>query len=66
MDVEFSLQYESLLVHHLDRDEVEYELKIRNLPYTETETKAALMRRLKVKIKDDKIKVFKKTLIFIG
>lgn len=56
MDVEFDIQYKNLLVHHLEREEVEHELKIRDLPYTNTETRAALARRLKERIKCDKEK----------
>lgn len=54
MDVEFELLYQSLLVHHLDRPEIEYELKIRGLPFTGTEPRAALMRRLKEHLKIEK------------
>lgn len=54
MDVEFDMLYTNMAVHHLDREEIEYELKIRGLPFTETETRAALMRRLKEKLKTEK------------
>ncbi|XP_062714484.1 uncharacterized protein LOC134291138 [Aedes albopictus] len=54
MDVEFDLLYTGLSIHHLDREEIEYELKIRGLPFTETETRAALMRRLKDRLKEEK------------
>lgn len=57
MDVEFETLYAGLAIHHLDREEIEYELKIRGLPFTETETRAALMRRLKDQLKQDKGRV---------
>lgn len=56
MDVEFDIQYRNLLVHHLEREEIEHELTIRDLPFTNTETRAALARRLKERIKSEKEK----------
>lgn len=53
MDVEFDLLYLNLSLHHLEREELEYELLIRGLPFTTTETRAALMRRLKDHFKSD-------------
>lgn len=54
MDVEFDIQYKHLLVHYLVREELEYELAIRGIEYTDTETRATLARRLKGKIKTER------------
>ncbi|XP_055537618.1 uncharacterized protein LOC129725612 isoform X2 [Wyeomyia smithii] len=54
MDIEFDLQYKNLLVHHLEREEVEYELKIRGIEFTEQETRSTIARRLKERLKVEK------------
>ncbi|XP_058811291.1 uncharacterized protein LOC131676186 [Topomyia yanbarensis] len=54
MDVEFDILYKSLLVHHLERDEIAHELAIRGIEFTEAETRAALARRLREQIKTEK------------
>lgn len=54
MDIEFDIQYRNLLIHHLDREEVEYELKLRGIEFTDQETRSVLVRRLKEKLKTEK------------
>lgn len=54
MDVEFDIQYKNLLVHHLERDEIEHELEVRGLVFLDTETRATLTRRLRERIKTDR------------
>lgn len=45
MDIEFDIQYSSFFIHHLNRDQIEYELQI---SFLRTETKAAEMKRFKI------------------
>lgn len=45
MEIEFHLLYRSLMIHHLERTEIEYELKIRGIHYDEKESRADLRRR---------------------
>ncbi|XP_058468111.1 uncharacterized protein LOC131440655 [Malaya genurostris] len=55
MDVEFDMQYKNLLVHHLDKGEIEYELAIRGIEFQELETRAALSRRLREQLKTERV-----------
>ncbi|XP_055551429.1 uncharacterized protein LOC129733877 [Wyeomyia smithii] len=56
MDVEFDMQYKSLLVHHLNRDELEYELIVRGIDFTDNEARTVISRRLRNRIKADREK----------
>ncbi|XP_055612388.1 uncharacterized protein LOC129758792 [Uranotaenia lowii] len=51
MDSEIQNIYSNFLAHHLARNEMEYELTIRAVPFAEKESRAALLRRLKDRLK---------------
>lgn len=53
MDPDFQMQYSGLLVHHLERHELEYELSIRAVQYEAKDTQAALRRRLRDRLKEE-------------
>lgn len=54
MDLEIQTQYSSLLVHHLERQELEHELLIRAVQFEAKDTQAALRRRLRDRLKEEK------------
>ncbi|XP_058445453.1 uncharacterized protein LOC131426604 [Malaya genurostris] len=56
MDVELQLLYQGLLVHHLERDEIEYELAIRAVQFDHTVSESALRRRLRDRLREEKEK----------
>lgn len=51
MDLELQLQYKNLLVHHLERSEIEYELQVRAVQWETTESRSAIQRRLRDRLK---------------
>ncbi|XP_062701913.1 uncharacterized protein LOC109420663 [Aedes albopictus] len=52
MDSEMQVKYKTLLVHHLDKQEVEFELDVRAVPFEKTESVGVLRRRLREALKD--------------
>lgn len=56
MDFEFSHVYKNLLIHHLERSEIEHELTIRAVQFEATETRAAVQRRLRDRLKEEREK----------
>lgn len=56
MDLEFNHLYKNLLIHHLERSEIEYELTIRAVQFVETESRSAIQRRLRDRLKEEKEK----------
>ncbi|EAT34514.1 AAEL013259-PA [Aedes aegypti] len=56
MNAEFELKYQSMNVAHLLVDEVEYELKIRQVPFNVGDSRDVKRRRLRQKLKEQKEK----------
>lgn len=54
MDLEFELQYKRLMVHHLEKHEIEHELAIRAVQFEPIETRSAIQRRLRDRLKEEK------------
>ncbi|XP_062707838.1 uncharacterized protein LOC109422985 [Aedes albopictus] len=54
MDLEFEVQYKQLMVHHLERHEIEYELAIRAVQFEPSESRSAIQRRLRDRLKEEK------------
>lgn len=54
MDSEFQMKYRTLLVHHLEKEEIEFELDIRSVPYEKAENVGTLRRRLREVLKKEK------------
>lgn len=54
MDVELQLLYKNLLVHHLERQEIEYELQVRAVQFDKTDSRSALQRRLRDRLKEER------------
>lgn len=54
MDLEFQLQYKNLLVHHLEKEEIEHELAIRAVQFEKTESRSAIQRRLRDRLKEER------------
>ncbi|XP_062702894.1 uncharacterized protein LOC134285670 [Aedes albopictus] len=54
MDVEFEIQYKRLMVHHLEKHEIEHELAIRAVQFESTESRSAIQRRLRDRLKEEK------------
>lgn len=54
MDPDFQLQYSGLMVHHLERPEIEHELTIRAVQFEPKDSQAALRRRLRDRLKEEK------------
>lgn len=54
MDSEFEMKYRTLLVHHLEKEEVEFELDVRAVPFEKAENVGVLRRRLREALKRDK------------
>lgn len=54
MESEFQIKYQNLLVHHLEKEEVEFELDIRSVQFEKEETLSVLRRRLREKLKREK------------
>ncbi|XP_055610858.1 uncharacterized protein LOC129757606 [Uranotaenia lowii] len=54
MELEIQNLYQNMMVHHLDREEIVYELTIRAVEVADRDSKAALMRRLKDRLKTEK------------
>lgn len=56
MDSEIQIKYKSLLVHHLEKEEVEFELDVRAVAFEQTESVGVLRRRLRETLKQEKNK----------
>lgn len=54
MDLDFEVQYKSLMVHHLEKQEIEHELAIRAVQFDPTESRSAIQRRLRDRLKEEK------------
>lgn len=54
--MEFEVQYKRLMVHHLEKHEIEHELAIRAVQFDPTETRSAIQRRLGDRLKEEKDK----------
>lgn len=54
MDLDTQMQYTNLLVHHLERQELEHELMIRAVQFEARDNQAALRRRLRDRLKEEK------------
>ena len=54
MDLELELQYKRLMVHHLEKHEIEHELAIRAVQFDPVETRSAIQRRLRDRLKEEK------------
>ncbi|XP_062710960.1 uncharacterized protein LOC134288994 [Aedes albopictus] len=54
MESEIGVKYSTLLVHHLEKEEVEFELEVRAVPFEKNESLAVLRRRLREKLKKEK------------
>nr|XP_029730705.1 uncharacterized protein LOC115267700 [Aedes albopictus] len=54
MDLEFELQYKRLMVHHLEKHEIEHELRIRAVQFDPIESRSAIQRRLRDRLKEEK------------
>lgn len=54
MDLEFDIQYKRLMVHHLMKQEIEHELAIRAVQFEQTESRSAIQRRLRDRLKEEK------------
>lgn len=54
MDLEFDMQYKSLMVHHLEKHEIEYELAIRAVQFESTESRSVIHRRLRDRLREEK------------
>ncbi|XP_062699287.1 uncharacterized protein LOC134284452 [Aedes albopictus] len=52
MDSEIQMKYKTLLVHHLEKEEVEFELDVRAVAFEKTESVGVLRRRLREALKD--------------
>lgn len=52
MESEIQIKYRTLLVHHLDKEEVEFELDVRAVQFENTESVGVLRRRLREALKD--------------
>lgn len=56
MNGEMQMQYDNLLVHHLERTELEHELTVRAVQFDNTDTHSALRRRLRDRLREEKDK----------
>ncbi|XP_062705794.1 uncharacterized protein LOC134287619 [Aedes albopictus] len=54
MDLELELHYKRLMVHHLEKHEIEHELAIRAVQFDPAETRSAIQRRLRDRLKEEK------------
>lgn len=52
MESEIQIKYRTLLVHHLEKEEVEFELDVRAVQFENTESVGVLRRRLREALKD--------------
>ncbi|XP_055630437.1 uncharacterized protein LOC129771117 [Toxorhynchites rutilus septentrionalis] len=54
MDSEINIKYRTLLVHHLEKDEIEFELETRAVQFEMEESVSVLRRCLREKLKREK------------